>query len=111
MIRTQLRVSGIHLRIEDSKLKDILLRTTGYTEITTGPSVVLSGYTFYSGNVYLSIPEASAWDTCISQRGTIRSNIMLTLASSEVVSWRAGAKPYGPYSLNYADLNDPIPWR
>ncbi|KAF2184582.1 hypothetical protein K469DRAFT_708764 [Zopfia rhizophila CBS 207.26] len=82
--------------------------TASYTEVTTGPSIILSGYTFYSGNVYLSIPEAGAYDTCASHRGSTYSNIMLTLASSDVFSGRAGA--YGYYPIDYADFNTPYPW-
>lgn len=81
----------------------------GYTEVTTGQPVVLSGHTFYPGNVYLSIPTAGASDSCTSKRGNTYSNIMLTLASSDVNTNRAGA--YGNYPINYADFNTPYPWR
>jgi len=79
-----------------------------YTEVTTGPSVVLSGRTFYSGNVYLSIPYAGASDSCTTQRGSTYSNIMLTMASTDLYSGRAS--PYGQFPINYADFNTPPPW-
>lgn len=83
--------------------------TETYNEITTGEPVVLSGHTFYPGNVYLSIPTAGASDTCTSKRGNTYSNIMLTLASSDVYSLRPGSY-YGLYPINYADFNTPYPW-
>ena len=82
-----------------------------YEEIKTAAPVVLSGRTFYPGNIYLSIPTIIA-ETDIG-RGSTGSftDVMLTMASSDLQSVRMlnGRKAY--VSVDYGDFMEPIPWR
>lgn len=79
-----------------------------YQEIKTGPPVVLSGRTFYPGNIYLSIPTIVA-ETDIGRGSTTSfTDVMLTMASSDLQSVRG----YNAYvSVDYGDFVEPIPWR
>lgn len=80
--------------------------------MTTAGSVEIDGRTFYEGNVYLSIQAAWATNNCGSTLGPVRSNIMLTLASSQLFSVRNDRVTQGwAYPVNYADFNAPYPWR
>ncbi|PSN63278.1 hypothetical protein BS50DRAFT_624054 [Corynespora cassiicola Philippines] len=83
---------------------------TSYIPITTGSSVVVDGTTFHEGNVYLSIPVASVTNNCGSTLGDIHSNILLTLASSDIQSGRQGSRGGDKWPINYADFNPPYPW-
>lgn len=84
---------------------------TSYTPVTTGASVVLDGRTFYEGNVYLSIPAASVTDNCGATLGKVHTDIMLTLASTDIHTGRNdNLSQGGVYSINYADFNSPVPW-
>ncbi|OCL08024.1 hypothetical protein AOQ84DRAFT_377152 [Glonium stellatum] len=82
-----------------------------YVPITIGPYSVLSGHTFYSGNVYISIATASAHGPCGGNVGQIHYGSILTLASTDVQSMRGYPLNNIPWSFNYADLNPPIPYR
>jgi hypothetical protein len=91
-----------------------------YTELRTGAPVVLSGHTFYPGNVYLSIPFIEARTTDLI-RGTATArgftNVMIAMASSDLSSSRSTSDKwmdtinYFGYTVNYADFNAPVPWR
>ncbi|KAF2471186.1 uncharacterized protein BDR25DRAFT_313811 [Lindgomyces ingoldianus] len=81
---------------------------TSYTPITTGPSTVIDGNTYYQGNVYLSIPLGSVTDNCRSTLGGVHSNILLTLASTDIYTNRNDK--LGIYPIDYADFNTPYPW-
>ena len=94
--------------------------TEEYKEVTTGPSVVLNGTTFYSGNVYLHIPSiefgTAGFATCGYFQTNIRgpTNVLLTMGSTQLESIRMGVSEfgwYGRHAVNYADLHPPYPWR
>ena len=100
-----------------SKLTLLLSSRTGiastdkaWTPSTTGPYAILGNRTLFSGNVYLSIPWATARDECYNKIGRSYTNILLTLASSQVTSWRLDAQSQ-MFEVNYADFNLPVPWR
>lgn len=88
---------------------DCILTPKGYVPVTTGGSVVLDGRTFYEGNVYFSIPAASVTNNCGATLGSVHSDILLTLASSDIYSVRNDRA--GVYPISYADFNPPYPWR
>lgn len=97
---------------------EYLLTTVGYTEVTTGPSAILSGHTFYTGNVYLSLPTVVAEDiTCqecyCSTALESLTDVILTMASADLRSFREDDTPWGlpEWPVNYADFNAPNPWR
>lgn len=90
--------------------------------------MVTSGYTFYPGNVYLSIPSIfrKEWfpETISNGRvkldistGEIYENVMITMASSQLISHRWDYRLtqigglFGGNHVNYADFNIPVPWR
>ncbi|KAJ4293525.1 hypothetical protein N0V90_008808 [Kalmusia sp. IMI 367209] len=79
-----------------------------WTEVTTGPYAVVGTNTFYSGNVYLSIASIEAHFPCRSTH--TRYNSILTLASSDVQTMRGYPINNIPWSLNYADFNEPVPY-
>ncbi|KAF2729150.1 hypothetical protein EJ04DRAFT_516139 [Polyplosphaeria fusca] len=81
---------------------------TSYTPTTTGSSAVVDGRTFYQGNVYLYIPAASVTNNCQSAVGKVHSDIMLTVAPSDIYTARNDR--LGIYPVDYADFNDPVPW-
>lgn len=57
-----------------------------WTEVTTGPYAVVGQNTFYSGNVYLSFASIEATWPCRSSE--VRTNEILTLASSDIFTYR-----------------------
>ncbi|KAK3201143.1 hypothetical protein GRF29_213g1207777 [Pseudopithomyces chartarum] len=79
-----------------------------WTEVTTGPYAVVNGNTFFSGNVYLSFATVIATWPCRSAE--TRFNKIITLASTDIFTKRGYPINDIPYSVNYADFNDPVPY-
>lgn len=79
-----------------------------WTEVTTGPYAVVNGNTFYSGNVYVSISSIEAHFPC--QSTLTRYNSILTLASTDIFTKRGYPINDIPWSVNYADFNEPVPY-
>lgn len=72
---------------------------------------MLNGKIFHKGNAYVSIPAASARDNCNSRLGKVHSSIILTIASSDVYSFRWDVMYAGGFHVNFADFHTPYPWR
>jgi hypothetical protein len=92
-----------------------VLTYEAYAPVTTGPYAVVNGHTFYSGNVYVSIPGGiAAADNCgniLKRSNTGQTEDILTLASSAVYTMRGMPHNNIPFEINYADFNPPTPWR
>ncbi|KAF2737483.1 hypothetical protein EJ04DRAFT_510342 [Polyplosphaeria fusca] len=84
---------------------------TTYVPTTTGPYAVVDGITMFQGNVYLSLLEPYVVDNCGKSvsRSSNRGNV-LTIASSDLYSVRKYPHNLIPWSVNYADFVDPVPW-
>jgi hypothetical protein len=83
-----------------------------YAPTTTGPYAVVDDQTLYQGNVYLSIMEPYVYDNCgnsISRKNPVGNNV-LTIASSDLYSVRKYPHNLIPWSMNYADFIEPVPW-
>jgi hypothetical protein len=83
-----------------------------YAPTTTGPYAVVEGRTLYEGNVYLSIMEPYVYDNCgnsISRKNPNGDNV-ITIASSDLYSVRKYPHNLIPWSVNYADFIEPVPW-
>ncbi|KAK3216249.1 hypothetical protein GRF29_8g2770388 [Pseudopithomyces chartarum] len=82
-----------------------------YVEITTGAYTVINGNTMYEGNVYLSLSDPWVRDNCYNtvKPQTVKPRIV-TMASSDVFSVRGYPHNVIPYSMNYADFIEPVPW-
>ncbi|PSN62852.1 hypothetical protein BS50DRAFT_577740 [Corynespora cassiicola Philippines] len=96
-----------------------------WTPITTGPSAIVNGETWYSGNVYVSLNRINArcdWSGTPVEVGEHRAGQILTMAPSELYSQRAIEYNSGDfsgvgwewedhaYSFNLNDLVSPYPW-
>ncbi|KAJ4294413.1 hypothetical protein N0V90_008103 [Kalmusia sp. IMI 367209] len=82
-----------------------------YTEVTTGLSTVVNGLTMWEGNVYLSLTEPFVQDSCGNTiEPQVKKPRVITMASSDLFSVRGYPHNVIPFSMNYADLNDPTPW-
>jgi hypothetical protein len=92
-----------------------------YIPTTTGPYAVVDGVTMYEGNVYISYWEPQAYDNCQSSipRRNSENNRIITVASDALHSIRSYPDMFAPWpikwdiipwSLNYDDFNEPVPW-
>jgi len=65
----------------------------------------------YEGNVYLSLSAPYVADNCGSSIAPKYDKPrIITMASSDLFSVRGYPHNVIPYSINYADFNDPTPW-
>lgn len=82
-----------------------------YTEVTTGAYTVVNNITMYEGNVYLSLTEPHVRDSCGNTvEPQFKRPRIITMASSDLFSVRGYPHNVIPYSIDYADFNDPTPW-
>ncbi|KAH7063651.1 hypothetical protein B0J12DRAFT_176231 [Macrophomina phaseolina] len=75
--------------------------------VTAGPYTTSGPYTFFQGNAYLSFPVVSAMSTgCNKQVGNVYSNVMLTIASSDLYSYSGYHYYFGDagYPFNFDDM-------
>ena len=72
------------------------------------PSAVHDGTTYWANSVYVVFGTVSGWNSCGPLGKTVTSG-MVTLKSSELSSLR-GFYGTEPYSFNFADLIEPVPW-
>lgn len=85
-------------------------RTTIVNNATTTRSVVSGGITFASPSVYVSFKSLYAFDSCSSEIGSRIEGTVLAMQSDKLSSARGNHLQHRtPYSLNYADLNVPVP--
>jgi hypothetical protein len=83
-----------------------------FAPTTTGPYAVVDGRTLYQGNVYLSIVEPYVYDNCgnsVSRKYPNGDNVV-TIASSDLYSVRKYPHNLIPWSVNYQDFIEPVPW-
>ncbi|KAL1612398.1 hypothetical protein SLS60_000624 [Paraconiothyrium brasiliense] len=82
-----------------------------YTEVTTGSYTVVNGVTMYEGNIYISLADPYVLDSC---RNSVAPKFnkprIITMASSDLYSVRGYPHNIIPYSIQWADFQDPVPW-
>jgi len=82
-----------------------------YIPTTTGAYAVVDGVTMFQGNVYMSLMEPWVVDNCRNSvsRVSNKPNI-LTIASTDLYSVRKYPNNLIPWSVDYADFQEPVPW-
>jgi hypothetical protein len=85
-------------------------RTTITNNATTTQSLVSNGMTYVSPSVYISFQSLYAFDDCSSEIGRRIEGTILAMQPDKLSSARGNhLAPRTPYSLNFADLNVPVP--